>query len=326
MNFFDKLYILDLDLDLDLDIDLDLFPHAEYARDMTTVSAPLPVPIIDSLQPVVEQKRALLVDIWGVMHNGVRPYLHAAEACTAFRKEGGHVLLLSNSPRPTPSVLEQLKKIGVPFTAFDSVLTSGDAAILLIQKSSKQGQKLGHIGPERDLGLFMSLKEKLVPLLEAQTVVCSGLFDDEHERPENYETLFRQLVSRGARMICANPDITVDRGGKIIYCAGALAQTYEALGGKVDYVGKPFLPIYSLAFERLTQLRQGQKIAPSDVLAIGDGIETDIAGAKIAGIQSIFIASGLHLGGSAQLEAYLLEDLFCKKGQRPIAAMKELRW
>lgn len=287
---------------------------------------PEPIPIVDSLHPLIALRHALLVDIWGVMHNGVYPYLNAAEACSMFRKEGGIVLLLSNSPRPTPSLLQQLLHIGVPSTAFDSVLTSGDAALLLIQKSIEQGQKFGHIGPERDLALFMGFKEKLVRLEDAETIVCSGLFDDEHEGPEDYTPLLHKLVSRDARMICANPDITVDRGGRIIYCAGALAQAYEVLGGKVDYVGKPHLPIYKLAFERLNALRGGKNISHGEVLAIGDGVRTDMEGAHAAGIDAVFIASGLHVKEGRKLNTALLQELFIGSPSRPIAAMSELKW
>lgn len=293
---------------------------------MPTQTSSSPIPILTSLQPLIATRSALLVDIWGVMHNGVRPYLSAAEACASFRKKGGTVLLLSNSPRPTPSVLQQLDRIGVPSSAFDSVLTSGDAALLLIEKSAEEGRKLSHIGPERDLGLFSQIPQQLVPLREAQTVVCSGLFDDETEGPENYTEILLELSSRHVPMICANPDITVERGGRIIYCAGAIAQAYEALGGVVDYVGKPYRPIYKLAFERLSKLRNIKQISPSDVLAIGDGVGTDIEGAHVAGIDAVFIASGLHTDAIRGLHEELLEKLFSKSRCRPIAAMHELKW
>lgn len=289
------------------------------------VSPPL-IPIVQSLEPLTASRRALLVDIWGVMHNGVKPYLSAVDACACFRKKGGVVLLLSNSPRPTPSLLEQLHRIGVPTSAYDSVLTSGDAAFLLIQKSAEQGQKISHIGPERDLSLFAGMTQKLVSLSEAQTVVCSGLYDDEREGPENYIEVLKELASRRVRMICANPDITVERGGTIIYCAGAIAQAYEAVGGSVDYVGKPYLPIYKLAFERLAELRSETPIQLHEVLAIGDGVGTDMQGANAAGIDAVFIASGLYLGGEGSLDEGLLMDLFKGTPCRPIAAMKELKW
>ncbi|MFM7084464.1 MAG: TIGR01459 family HAD-type hydrolase [Hyphomicrobium sp.] len=284
------------------------------------------IPIVASLKSLINKRSALLVDIWGVMHNGVRPFLAAAEACACFRNSGGTVLLLSNSPRPTPSVLRQLEAVGVPSSAFDSVLTSGDTALLLIEKSAKRGQKLAHIGPERDLGLFSGIHEKLVPLKAAHTVVCSGLFDDETEGPENYTEMLSELASRRVPMICANPDIMVERGGRIIYCAGAVAKAYEAHGGVVDYVGKPYLPIYKLAFERLAKLRNIKEIPSSEVLAIGDGVGTDIEGAHVAGIDAVFIASGLHADARRGLDRELLEKLFSKSPNRPIAAMQELKW
>lgn len=289
------------------------------------VSPPL-IPIVPSLEPLVATKSMLLVDIWGVMHNGVSPYLSAAAACTSFRQKGGVVLLLSNSPRPAPSLVQQLKSIGVPASAYDAVLSSGDAALLLIQKAAEEGRKISHIGPERDLGLFACLTQKLVSHSQAQTVVCSGLYDDESEGPENYIDVLKELASRNVLMICANPDITVERGGKIIYCAGAIAQTYEALGGIVEYVGKPYLPIYKLAFERLAELSGQTQINSREVLAIGDGVGTDMEGAHAAGIDAVFIASGVHVGHKGTLDEGLLMKLFKGTPFRPIAAMQELRW
>lgn len=282
------------------------------------------IPIISSIEPLAAGRTGWLVDIWGVMHNGVVPYLPAAVACANFREGGGTVLLLSNAPRPAPSVMEQLDRIGVPRNAYDAILTSGDASREMIQRAAEAGRAIGHIGPERDRGLFEGAATP-VPLAKAQTVVCSGLYDDECETPETYIEILALLKKRGVDMICANPDLTVERGGRIIYCAGALAKAYDDMGGTVAYAGKPYLPVYNLAFQRLAALR-GQAVQRVQVLAIGDGIGTDIAGAAAAGIDSIYVASGVHAGPGGRIDADTLAEIFANAEGRPIAAMNGLAW
>jgi HAD superfamily hydrolase (TIGR01459 family) len=292
-----------------------------YARFM---QSPSDIPILDSIAPLAAGRSAWFVDIWGVIHNGVAPYLRAAEACAKFREGGGTVLLLSNAPRPAPSVVEQLDRIGVPRTAYDTILTSGDASREMIQRAADSGRALGHIGPERDLGLFEGAATP-VPLAKAQTVVCSGLYDDERETPETYVEILALLKKRGADMICANPDLTVERGGRIIYCAGALAKAFEDMGGAVAYAGKPYLPVYDLAFERLAALR-GAVVERAQVLAIGDGVGTDIAGAAAAGIDSVYVASGVHAGPGGRIDEAAVEEIFANVEGRPVAAMNGLAW
>lgn len=292
---------------------------------MLEPSFPTQIPLVSSIGPLVQGRRALLVDIWGVMHNGVRPFLPAADACRRFREAGGTVLLLSNAPRPATSVVQQLDRIGVPREAYDGILTSGDASREMIRRAADQGRTLGHLGPERDLGLFAGIALKLVPLEDAQTAVCTGLFDDETETPETYAGLLADLAQRGVEMICANPDITVERGGHIVYCAGALAKAYEELGGTVAYAGKPRLPVYALAFEELARLR-GAGVEPAEILAIGDGVKTDIAGAAAAGVDSVYVASGVHLGPGGTLDDGALTRLFAGMARPPIAAMTALAW
>lgn len=282
------------------------------------------IPLISSIAPFADGRIAWLVDIWGVIHNGLIPFLPAAEACAAFRNRGGTVLLLSNAPRPAASVVEQLDRIGVPRSAYDSILTSGDASRELIVRAAGSGRAIGHIGPERDLPLFQNAVTP-VPLQKAQTVVCSGLYDDERETPESYIEILALLKKRGVDMICANPDLTVERGGRIIYCAGALAKAYEDMGGVVAYAGKPYLPVYELAFERLMNLR-GEAVDRSRVLAIGDGVGTDIAGAAAAGIDSIYVASGVHAGPGGRIDAETVAEIFADVARKPIAAMNGLAW
>ncbi|MBA4130824.1 MAG: TIGR01459 family HAD-type hydrolase [Hyphomicrobium sp.] len=282
------------------------------------------IPILSSIAPLAVGRTAWLVDIWGVMHNGVTPFLPAADACARFRRSGGTVLLLSNAPRPAASVVEQLDRIGVPRESYDTILTSGDASREMIQRAAEAGRAIGHIGPERDRGLFEGAADP-VPMAKAQTVVCSGLYDDERETPETYIEILALLKKRGVDMICANPDLTVERGGRIIYCAGALAKAYEDMGGAVAYAGKPYLPVYDLAFERLEALR-GTAIPRGEVLAIGDGVGTDIAGAAAAGIDSVYVASGVHAGPGGRIDASTVAEIFADTEGWPIAAMNGLAW
>jgi HAD superfamily hydrolase (TIGR01459 family) len=294
---------------------------------MTVASAA--IPIIDTIENLGGRYAAWLVDIWGVMHNGRRAFPDAVAATEAFRAQGGIVVLLSNSPRPSPSVQEQLRHLGVPDDAYDATVTSGD--LTRHELAKHEGATVYHLGPERDRPIFHGLPVKLGPPEDAALVVCSGLFDDETETPEDYAGLLRKLAARKLPMICANPDHLVERGDRLVYCAGALAAIYEREGGQVLYAGKPYAPIYLLALETIDRLA-GRKVPRSAVLAIGDGVNTDVAGAAGVGIDSIFVASGLHVPsnsggdvGAEALDARHLAELFAQAG-RPLAAMRALVW
>ena len=279
------------------------------------------IPLITSIRPHAETTTAWLVDIWGVMHNGVRPFPLACDACERFRQRGGIVLLLSNSPRPRDGVALQLDRISVPRASWDLIVSSGDIARTMIECYS--GRPVLHLGPVRDLAIFEGLSVERVGADRADAIVCTGLIDDECETPADYAETLAACAKRHLPMICANPDIEVERDGRIVYCAGALARAYENLGGKVDYAGKPYLPIYERAFAMLQTIRPGA-IERSQLLAIGDGVRTDIAGAAAAGVRSIFVASGLHAAGG--LDQGSLEALFAASTARPIAAMTKLAW
>ena len=287
---------------------------------MMSTTSPI-IPIIPSISAVASGTRAWLVDIWGVMHNGVAPFLPAAEATTAFRKEGGIVLLVSNAPRPASSVIAQISGIGVPRDAYDSVVSSGDVCReMMLQVKDRQ---LHHLGPDRDRPIFDGLPLTFVDALSADVVVCTGLLDDNTETAETYRPLLEKLLAKRTPMICANPDLTVERGNRIVYCAGAIAQLYEQIGGEVTYAGKPHLPIYGMAFATIAKIA-GKPVPREAVLAIGDGLRTDIAGADIAGIRSVFIASGVHVEGGA-IDKEQLGKLFAGSKALPIAAMQGLR-
>jgi len=283
------------------------------------------VPIVDSVQDIGKGYRAWFVDIWGVMHNGRTAFPEASAATRAFRDQGGVVVLLSNSPRPSPAVQEQLREFGVPDGAYDATVTSGDLTRHELGKHA--GARVFHLGPERDGAIFDGLDITLTGPEEAELVVCSGPFNDDVETPDDYTGLLGALAARGLLMICANPDHMVERGLRLVYCAGALAAVYETLGGKVVYAGKPHMPVYELALETAGRLA-GETLDRERVLAIGDGLKTDIAGAGSFGIDSVFVASGLHApgeGGEALDAAHLIE-LFGQEGRRPIAATRGLQW
>ncbi len=281
------------------------------------------VPIINGMREIAETSDAWLVDVWGVMHNGAEAFQAAAEACATFRRQGGYVILLTNAPRPAPAVVAQISKLGVPREAYDGVLSSGDVSRGLV--SSWRDKRIHHLGPARDRGIFDGLGIDFATSIEADIVVCTGLIDDTTETPDDYATALKGFRRRNVAMLCANPDLMVERGDRKVYCAGALAAAYEALDGDVVYAGKPHLPIYELA-ERMVRDGLGRDVARDRLLAIGDGLNTDIAGAAAAGLRSVFVASGLHVEGR-RLSAEVVSELFSDVPKPwPIAALDALKW
>ncbi|MGH6734963.1 MAG: TIGR01459 family HAD-type hydrolase [Methyloceanibacter sp.] len=289
-----------------------------------TVSAPA-IPVVESLKEIGSRYRAWLVDIWGVMHNGHSAFPRATAATRAFREAGGIVVLLSNSPRPSPAVQQQLRHFGVPDDAYDITVTSGD--LTRHELGKHKGARVFHLGPERDRPIFTGLDVTLADWPDAELIVCSGPFDDDNETPDDYVELLQELAARRLPMICANPDHLVERGHRLVYCAGALAAVYERMGGSVLYAGKPHPPVYELALETISRLA-GREIGKHEVLAIGDGVNTDIAGAEGFGIDAVFVASALHApgeGGTA-LDALHIAELFAGASKRPLAATHALVW
>lgn len=226
-------------------------------------------------------------DIWGVIHNGIAPFPPATDALIKHRARGGTVILVSNSPRTSAGVEQQLKGIGVDPASHDAVVTSGDVSRVLVMNHG--GGKVYHLGPARDQSIFHGLAVARTPLAEAHAVLCTGLFDDSSERPADYAPLLTEMRKLDIVMICANPDKTVRKGDHILYCAGSLADAYAALGGKVLMAGKPYRPIYDLAMQEAARIRR-RTIAIDQVLAIGDGPETDIKGAATYGIDAVLVA------------------------------------
>ena len=231
-----------------------------------------------------------LCDIWGVVHDGYRPFTENTGALTRHRNAGGLVLLVTNSPRTAQGVERQLREIGVDPESHDGIVTSGDVTRDLVVQHG--GGRVFHLGPPRDLSIFEGLAVERCDLGHAHAVLCTGLFDDVNDTLEQYQRLLTDMRARNLEMICANPDKIVRKGDRLLYCAGALAEAYAALGGKVLMAGKPFAPIYDLAFAEAARLR-GQPVPRSQVLAIGDGPETDIRGAADYGLDALLIAAGV---------------------------------
>lgn len=280
-----------------------------------------PIPILSSVAELVASADVWICDIWGVLHNGAVAFSGAGAAAARFRAQGGRVLLLSNAPRPADAVALQLDRIGVRRDAYDAIVSSGDLTRHLI--ASRPGAAIHHLGPERDLPIFAGLDARLTGPDQAELIVCSGLFDDDAETPDDYRERLARFAAARVPMICANPDLTVERGSRLLYCAGALAQLYEQLGGEVEYAGKPHGPAYDLALATIARL-SGGPVPRARILAIGDGLRTDILGAHGAGIRSLFIASGVHVG--EPLSDEVLARLFDGQAARPVAAMAELVW
>jgi HAD superfamily hydrolase (TIGR01459 family) len=279
------------------------------------------IPILSSIAGLAADTDAWIVDIWGVMHNGARAHEAACAACARFRAGGGTVALLSNAPRPFGDVVAQLERLGVPREAYDLGITSGDVTRGMLE--SWRGRAVLHIGPERDKGLFEGLDVRLVAAEAAEVALCSGLYDDTRETPEDYVGLFDRLLARRVPMICANPDLVVERGEHLVYCAGALAAAYAAHGGEVAYAGKPHGPIYGRTLAAIESLK-GRPVDKARILAIGDGIDTDLKGAHGAGLASVFIASAVHMPQG--LDAGALAKLFARRPFTPVAAMPALAW
>lgn len=244
---------------------------------------------------------AVLCDVWGVLHNGVRSFPAASAALAWVRGEGKPVVLVTNAPRPAPEVEKQLAGLGVTAASYDAIVTSGDVTRNAIRE--RGARRVLHVGPDRDLGFYEGVDVSLVENPdEADLVSVTGLVDDRVETPEDYREPLERLRDRGLPMVCANPDIVVQRGSDLVYCGGALAALYEELGGVVVMSGKPFPPIYDAAVARMNG------VARSRILAIGDGLETDIRGANRAGLPALLITGGIHaaeLSDQAAIEATL---------------------
>jgi HAD superfamily hydrolase (TIGR01459 family) len=289
-------------------------------------------PIIDHFAPLAGGYDVVLSDVWGVVHNGVAATLEACDALERFRANGGTVVLITNAPRPGEVVVRtMLDRLGVPRAAYDGIVSSGDVTRALV--AARAGKRLFHIGPPRDLPMFEGLDAPVAPLESADYAVCSGLTDDTVETPQDYHELIERMRARGLTMICANPDVVVERGDKLVYCAGAVADLYAAAGGEVIYAGKPYRPIYDQALA-IAQAAHGlqENGGPLDhhrVVAIGDSVRTDLRGAAAFGVDCVFVTAGIHaeeLGSRDNPSTSALSDIFAAAGLFPKAVMRRLTW
>ncbi len=292
--------------------------------------------IIAALAAISPRYDAVLCDLWGCLHNGVAPFPAAVSALQTMRRGGGRVVLLTNAPRPKSNVIRQLDAMGVPRDAWDEVVTSGDAAQYAMLTGAV-GHRVHHIGALKDEVFFTDFADDLqalaqtspitrVPLTEAEGIICTGLKDDLTETPKDYHAALLYAKTKGLPMLCANPDIIVDMGDVRLYCAGAIAQAYEEIGGTALYFGKPHAPIYDLARRRLALHGLG---SDTRLLAIGDGIATDIQGGMSEDIDTLFVSGGIAASefgaDSANPNKDLLEKWLAAKQLSPSFAIGHLR-
>ncbi|MEJ5087450.1 MULTISPECIES: TIGR01459 family HAD-type hydrolase [Brucella] len=277
----------------------------------------------ERLDDLTDGYDAIFCDVWGVLHNGEVAFAPAVEALKRARAKGITVILVTNAPRPFGSVIAQMTLLGVPEDAYDRVVTSGDVTRDLIIEGPR---KVFHIGSERELAIYEGLDVELVEEFEASGVVCTGLYDDETETPENYVELLQRLRSRNLPFICANPDIMVERGPRLIWCAGALARDYGQLGGRTLIAGKPHRPIYEAAAKAVEEIR-GAPVEKSRILGIGDGVLTDVKGAADYGLDVLYISGGVHAADYAadgNVDFDRMNAFLQKHGHAPIASLYAL--
>jgi HAD superfamily hydrolase (TIGR01459 family) len=295
--------------------------------------APGHVPTLRGLSEIAEGHDLILCDVWGVLHDGTNAHRGAGDALIRFRGLPGagrprRVVLVSNAPRPWAGVQAILDGYGIPRAAYDAILTSGDLTRSLI--AAHPGERIHHLGPERDAPVFAGLDLALVPADAAERVVCTGLFDDTRETADDYRATLEALRARDVPMICANPDLVVERGGQLIPCAGLIAQAYEDLEGRVTYAGKPHRPVYEAALALAGDLDGRSPPERARILAVGDALRTDIAGAAAFGIPNLLVARGIHaeeLGVSAAHAS--LGDIahwLDAQAVRPDAVIERLVW
>jgi HAD superfamily hydrolase (TIGR01459 family) len=287
------------------------------------MTAPQSVAGLSALAPRYD---ALLCDVWGVIHNGRESFPAACAALARFRAERGPVVLISNAARPHAPVVEQLDAMGVPREAWSHIVTSGDATRVLLAARAPGPAWL--IGVDRDAPLYEGLGLETSDLAHARFISVTGPYDDENDEPADYRDRFLEAVGRDLEMVCANPDLVVQRGDRLIYCGGALAQLYESLGGRVAMAGKPYAAIYELSLVKAAETL-GRPVEPARVLCIGDGLPTDIRGANARGLDALFVASGIHGAetiGPDGMNAAAVADLLRQDGLSATYAIADLVW
>jgi len=289
----------------------------------------MPAPrLMSGLSEIAPGHDALICDVWGVLHDGHRVFPDAAEALARFRREHGPVVLLTNAPRVPAEVAAQCRSYGVPDDCYDAIVSSGGATRDELERRSQNGTlPLYYIGPDRDLPMIEGLDIARTEIAEARLALCIGLVDDLNETPDDYVAVLKAMRARGLTMLCANPDIKVLRGPRMVWCGGALARDYETLGGKVVYYGKPYPAVYEAALAKAARAAEAaQRQSPKSPLAIGDGLFTDVKGANAVGLPILFIADGIHGEEVEPYTAAHLADLFQRNNVSGEAAARALKW
>ena len=283
-----------------------------------------PPQMLAGFTDIAENYDALIVDIWGVLHDGQAPFKGVDAALLNYREQGGKVLLLSNAPRPGASTIRGLEAIGNRRDGFDDILTSGDAIRALMNDMGREGKKICHIGPQKDADLITNLEVKFVDEDAADAILFSGPYDDTTETPDDYSDMLARFKARNLPLLCPNPDRTVQFGGRMIYCAGAVAEAYENIGGEVVWVGKPYPMVYARA---CAMLRDMTGLEDPRLLAIGDGPKTDMLGAEAAGIDALFIGGGLASASGADIEnPEVIAAILAEENTVARYAMRHLVW
>jgi HAD superfamily hydrolase (TIGR01459 family) len=283
-------------------------------------------PLIPHFSALAGDYDVLLCDVWGVVHDGLTAFPHACDALMRARAAGATVVFITNAPRPSEVVMRQLERLHVPRETYDAIVSSGDVTRSVIEK--RHGKRLYHLGPERDHSIYSGLNVTFADLENADYVVCSGLEDDEEETPDDYRDRLERMLARKLFMVCGNPDVVVERGNRLVYCAGAIADLYATMGGDVLYAGKPYRPIYDMAVAK-AEAAVGKPVPLARVLAIGDSLRTDLKGARTLGVDFLFVTSGIHaeeLGGREKPDPAALSGAFTAAGEMPKAVMRQLVW
>lgn len=284
--------------------------------------------VIPGLGHIADQYDAILCDVWGVIHNGRESFPDACEALARFGRERGPVVLISNVPRPSRDVYQQLANLKVPDDVWSGFVASGDATFAELVKRAPG--PAWAVGPERDDTLYENSGVEILRDPEgAAFISCTGLFDDETEEPGDYRGRLQACADRDLEMICANPDLVVQRGDKMIWCGGALADLYAEMGGRVLMAGKPFAPIYDMSYAEADRLA-GRTLSRDRILAIGDGVRTDVAGANAQNLDLLFVAGGIHAaelaGPDGRMTAAKVEAMLADAGAHARWAAPDLRW
>jgi HAD superfamily hydrolase (TIGR01459 family) len=284
-------------------------------------------PILDGAGELLSRYDVIFCDVWGVLHDGFHAYESAGEALTRFRRGGGTVILVSNAPVPRHRVLAMLDARSVSRSAFDHIVSSGELALSHLEE--KGYQRVYYIGPrDRDAAFFERAAALPAEMADAEALVCTGLNDDRTETVSTYVPVLEAALAQKLPFVCANPDLVVDVGGQLYLCAGALADAYEHMGGEVYWAGKPYPAAYDSARAAAQEIR-GAEVPTSRILAVGDALRTDLAGAAAASIDAVFITGGIHRDDTMDgplISVPKLEKLFANGAPPAIAAMPVLAW